>query len=166
MTEPVAPEPAVTVRSAGPQDVERLAALRQEYAEEEQGRTDDPGFRARFAAWQAGAAQRRLFWLAEAGPRPIGMLNLSVFERMPRPGRPESRWGYIGNVFVLAAYRNRGIGARLLDAAVAYAREAGFARVVLSPTERATPFYARAGFRPATSLMVLEPVDDGCGSDA
>jgi GNAT superfamily N-acetyltransferase len=150
----------VTVRLAGPDDVALLAALRREYAEEDQGPSPEPDFEARFAAWLDGAAQRRLFWLAEDGVRPIGMLNLSVFERMPRPDRPDSRWGYIGNVFVLAAHRDRSIGARLLDAALAYARSADFARVVLSPTDRAIPFYGRAGFRPAASLMVLEPVAD------
>jgi GNAT superfamily N-acetyltransferase len=149
----------LTVRMAGPEDVDLLAALRTAYAEEDQGPTDDPEFGSRFAGWHVGAAQQRLFWIAEAGSRAVGMLNLSVFERMPRPGRPGSSWGYVGNVFVLAAHRNQGIGARLLDAALAHARRCGFARVVLSPSERAIPFYARAGFRPATSLMVLEPVD-------
>jgi GNAT superfamily N-acetyltransferase len=150
---------AVTVRMAGPEDVHRLAALRQEYAEEDQGPADDPEFEARYVGWQAGAAQKRVFWVAEVGSAAIGMLNLSVFERMPRPDRPDSRWGYIGNVFVLATYRNQGIGARLLDAALVYARSFGFARVVLSPSERSIPFYSRAGFRPATSLLVLEPVN-------
>jgi GNAT superfamily N-acetyltransferase len=156
----------VTVRPAGAADGSLLAALRREYAEEEQGPSPDPDFGARFAAWSAGAAQRRMFWIAEDAGRPIGMLNMSVFERMPRPNRPDSRWCYIGNVFVLAPYRNRGIGARLLDAALAHARSRDFARVVLSPSERAIPFYARAGFRPATSLMVLEPVDNVGGRRA
>ncbi len=154
MTEPV------TVRPAGPEEVARLAALRREYAEEDEGPVEDAGFEERYLRWQTGAAQRRVFWVAEAGPRAVGMLNLTVFERMPRPGRPLSYWGYIGNVFVLAPYRNAGIGARLLGAAMEYARRAGLTRLVLSPSERAIPFYARAGFRPATSLLVLEPVDD------
>jgi GNAT superfamily N-acetyltransferase len=156
-----AAEPAVTVRLAGAADFGRLAALRREYGAEEHGPMDDPGFEARYAAWMAGAAQRRLFWLAEAGTVPVGMLNMSVFERMPWPGRPESRWGYIGNVFVLAPYRSRGVGGRLLDAAVDHARSSHFARVVLAPSERSIPFYSRAGFRPATSLMIMEPVRTG-----
>jgi hypothetical protein len=47
-------------------------------------------------------------WLAEEGGRPVGMMNLAIYERMPRPGRALSRWGYLGNVFVLAAHRTRG----------------------------------------------------------
>ena len=86
-------------------------------------------------------------------------MNLSVFERMPRPGRPPSRWGYLGNAFVLAAYRNQGIGSQLLGAVLGHAREHGFVRVVLSPSERSIPFYERAGFGPADVLMVWAPDD-------
>jgi hypothetical protein len=41
-----------------------------------------------------------------------------------------------------------------LNASTGHADEHGFARLVLSPSERSVPFYARAGFEPATSLMV------------
>jgi GNAT superfamily N-acetyltransferase len=54
-------------------------------------------------------------------------------------------------------HRNSGLGARLLATCTAYADERGFARVVLSPSPRSVPFYARGGFESATSLMVREP---------
>ncbi len=76
---------------------------------------------------------------------------------MPRPGRRPSRWGYLGNAFVLAVYRNQGIGRQLLDAVLGYAGQNGFARVVLSPSERSIPFYRRAGFGPADALMLWTP---------
>ena len=72
---------------------------------------------------------------------------------MPKPGRPPSRWAYLGNAFVLAPHRNRGIGTALLNAAVADARARDCARIVLSPSERSVPFYQRAGFGPATMLL-------------
>ena len=52
----------------------------------------------------------------------------------------------IANAFVLAPYRNQGIGARLLAALLAHADDHGYIRVVLRPSERAIPFYQRAGF--------------------
>jgi GNAT superfamily N-acetyltransferase len=55
---------------------------------------------------------------------------------------------------VLAGYRDRGIGGRLLDALLRYADDNNFARVVLNPTERAVPLYERAGFGPAHALLV------------
>jgi GNAT superfamily N-acetyltransferase len=73
---------------------------------------------------------------------------------MPRPGRPPSRWGYFSNAFVLARYRDRGIGRALIGALLDHATTNGFVRVVVSPSPRSIPFYARAGFGPADMLMV------------
>jgi GNAT superfamily N-acetyltransferase len=68
------------------------------------------------------------------------------------------------NVFVVAAYRNRGIGSQLVSAALNYADENGFARVVLSPTEKSIPLYERAGFGPARALMLRTPPQAPTGS--
>jgi GNAT superfamily N-acetyltransferase len=74
---------------------------------------------------------------------------------VPQAGpAPLGQWGYIANNFVIADYRNAGIGSRLLEAAVAYADEHDFARIVLTPTEESIPYYSRAGFVPATALLV------------
>ena len=147
------------VRRAGQGDLRALARLRRESSREQDGDPGDPSFEKRFSAWYARESPRRLTWLAEADGRLVGAMNLSVFERMPRPGRPPSRWGYLGNAFVLAAYRNQGIGSQLLGAVLGHAREHGFVRVVLSPSERSIPFYERAGFGPADVLMVWAPDD-------
>jgi GNAT superfamily N-acetyltransferase len=145
------------IRRAEDADLPATARLRRESTVEEDGDRADPSFEERFSAWYARESSRRIMWLAEVDGRVVGAVNLAVFERMPRPGRAPSRWGYLGNAFVLAAYRNQGIGRQLLDAALGYASENGFARVVLSPTERAVPFYERAGFGPADALMVWTP---------
>ena len=109
------------------------------------------------AAWYTRELSRRIMWLAEEGGRPVGMMNLAIYERMPLPGRALSRWGYLGNVFILAAYRNRGIGSQLVSAALNYADENDFVRVVLSPTEKSIPLYERAGFGPADELRLRTP---------
>ena len=147
----------VTTRRAADADAAALAALRRETARELDGERSDPGFEDRFAAWLERESPRRIIWLAEAGGGLAGAMNLTAFERMPRPGRAPARWGYLGNAFVLAGYRNRGIGTQLLAALLGHAREQGFVRVVLSPTERSVPFYQRAGFGPAGELMVWHP---------
>ena len=149
--------PDVEVRLVGPEEVGLVAALRRAWTEEQLGEVlDDPAYAGRFADWWAAETGRRLLWVASVAGTPVGMLNVTVFERMPRPDRPPSRWGYLGNAFVLRAHRNAGIGAELLAAAVAHARDAGFVRLVLAPSERSVPFYRRAGFRPANDLMLLE----------
>src|ERR1700729_4006235 len=137
------------IRRAEDADLPAIARLRRESSAEQDGDGADPAFEERFAAWYARESSRRITWLAEVDGRLAGAMNLSVFERMPRPGRSASRWGYLGNAFVLAAYRDQGIGTMLMNEVLSHAHQNGFARVVLSPTERAIPFYQRAGFAPA-----------------
>jgi GNAT superfamily N-acetyltransferase len=148
--------PDIAIRIASPADVAALAALRRASAAERDGEpVADETFEARFAAWHESESHSgRHTWLAEAGGAAVGMMNLAVFERMPRPGRDSGRWGYIGNAFVLPDYRDQGTGSQLLAAILRYADEHGFARVVLSPSERSIPFYRRAGFGPADALLL------------
>jgi GNAT superfamily N-acetyltransferase len=92
------------------------------------------------------------------------MMNLAIFERMPRPGRDAGTWGYLANAFVLAPYRNQGIGALLLAALVADADDHGYVRVVLRPSERSIPFYQRAGFTPDGGFLIRHaPRPSACG---
>ncbi|USX48376.1 GNAT family N-acetyltransferase [Lentzea sp. HUAS12] len=144
----------VSIRQADEHDAAVLAALRRAWSEEQAGHPlDDEDFEEHFAQWYAVEASRRATFVAELSGEAVGMMNFALFERMPRPGRPAGRWAYIGNAFVLAAHRNRGVGTMLLDAAVAHARERGCVRIVLSPSERSVSFYERAGFGPATMLL-------------
>jgi GNAT superfamily N-acetyltransferase len=146
----------VQVRLAQPADGPAVAALRAVWTFEWHGEAADDSYPERFSAWWAAGAGRRLTWLAWAGGMPVGMVNLAVFERMPAPGRSPSRWGYLGNAFVLPAWRSQGIGTALLTALLDHARAERFARIVLSPSERSMAFYQRAGFAPATSLLLTE----------
>lgn len=150
---------SVRVRRAEETDAPALARLRRLWTEEDGAPAGEPGFEERFATWLAGQRDLRVSFVAELGGEVIGMMHLAVFDRMPRPGRPDSRWGYLSNAFVLADHRDDGVGAALLDAVVGYARERDCVRVVLSPSERSVSFYRRAGFGPATMLMarVLRP---------
>lgn len=157
------------VRRASADDVPTIAALRRASTlvgsrrAEQAGPTSDDDcdddFEVELAEWFAHEQHQRITWLAEVGDRPVGMLNLMVFTRMPKPRSAAAagsarRWGYVANVYVVPEHRNRGIGGAMLDEAVALADAQGFARLVLSPSERSVPFYERAGFASATSLMV------------
>lgn len=150
-------DPAVTVRVAGRADVRALATLRRAWAEERGDIPDGEGFDERFAAWYAAEEPRRITWIAETDGVPVGMVNLAVFERMPYPGRPSSRWGYLGNAFVLASHRGCGVGERLVSALLERADNDGLVRVVLSPSARSVPLYERLGFGAAHMLMARIP---------
>ncbi|WP_299035539.1 GNAT family N-acetyltransferase [uncultured Pseudokineococcus sp.] len=164
--------PAV-LEAAG--DVAALALLRRAAASGQGPAPSDDDFGRRFMAWVRAQAHQRTFWLAEsrggageppAGMRlPVGMVGLTRYERMPRPGEPvTTAWGYLGGLFVLPDHRDGGTGSALVEAALGHARETGLVRVVLSPGgTRAAPLYRRLGFRPAKELLVhpLErPGDD------
>lgn len=110
----------VVIRRAGDADRAAIVGLRREWTQEQGGDDADPAFDERLSAWLAREWSRRIIWLAEPSGRPVGMMNLAIFERMPRPGRPPSRWAYLGNVFVLAACRNQGIGTQLISAVLRY----------------------------------------------
>jgi GNAT superfamily N-acetyltransferase len=145
---------APLIRMATVADAPALAALRRAWTGEQHGDVDDDGFEARFLDWYEREAGRRISWVAEVSREPVGMMNLAVFDRMPQPGRAAGTWGYLANAFVLAAHRGHGIGSLLLRALLAHADESGYVRVVLRPSQRATPFYHRAGFVADNDLLV------------
>lgn len=144
---------SVRVRIATDDDLPTLIRLRAAWTAE-RGEADDPSFAERFRAWYGAERPHRTFWLAELDGAAVGMTNLLTFVRMPRPGAPAGGWGYLGNMFVLAAHRDQGVGRALLGAVLAHADAAGLERIVLNPTERSIPFYRRAGFGDAGSLLL------------
>lgn len=123
-------------------DLAALAGLRRAWRED----APDPGFEQRFAEWLVAEGDRRTVWVAERCGRPLAMATLLEYRRMPLPGRPDGAWGYLGNMFVLAGHRDRGVGGALLTTVLAAADARGYVRVVLSPSARSVPFYRRAGF--------------------
>ena len=136
------PMAEIRVRLTAAADIPTIASLRAQWT----GARSDPAFEARVREWLIAEGDRRLIWLASLGDEPAGLASLLEYHRMPRPDRLSSRWGYVGNMFVREDLRNLGIGAALLAAIIAESQARGYARLVLSPTERAVPFYQRAGF--------------------
>jgi GNAT superfamily N-acetyltransferase len=135
--------PDVVVRVADVGDIGAIASLRSLWSA---GASEDPDFERRMAAWLAAEGDRRTIWLALLGTSPVGMASVFEYRRMPRPGHPDSRWGYVSNMFVREDLRNRGIGSALLTTIIGAADERCYARLVLSPSARSLPFYRRAGF--------------------
>jgi GNAT superfamily N-acetyltransferase len=126
----------VIVRVAGSADTAALAKLRSIWTAPN---AEDDAFQSRMAEWLTAEGERRTTWIAAADAQAVGMASLFEYRRMPRPGRRDSRWGYVSNMFVLEEYRNRGIGSALLAAIVAAADHRRYVRLVLSPSQAATP---------------------------
>jgi GNAT superfamily N-acetyltransferase len=153
---------APAIRVAGDDDVDVITSLRRQWSEENRGGPlDDPEFEARLRGWWAAEHGTRTFFLAELGREPVGMANVKHYARMPAAGmRSAGRWGYVGNVFVLAEHRNAGIGQALMDHIVGWAGEEGLEHLRLAPSERSIPFYARLGFVPG-AVVELDPPGPG-----
>jgi GNAT superfamily N-acetyltransferase len=134
----------LVVRVAGAHDIGAIASLRSLWTGT--SAAEDPDFEVRMAAWLATEGDRRTTWLATLDDLPVGMASLFEYRRMPRPGHPSARWGYVSNMFVREDLRNRGIGSALMTAIIAAADERRYVRLVLSPSARSLTFYRRAGF--------------------
>lgn len=147
-----------TVRVADAEDLPVLAGLRRAWNEETAGGpVDDPGFEARLRAWVEAERSTRTFFVVEVDGTPVGMANVKRYDRMPVAGRERSgRWGYVGNVFVLATHRNQGLGEVLMDAIVEWASQHRLVHLRLAPSPLSKSFYERVGFVPG-AVVELDP---------
>jgi predicted GNAT family N-acyltransferase len=122
--------------------------------------TTTPGFRVRLVDWRdaspALAGIRTTVFVGEQkvppdieidgrDPECVHALAESAAGKAIGTGRlmPDGR---IGRMAVLAAWRNRGVGAALLEALMAEARRRGFREVHLHAQSRAKDFYLRHGY--------------------
>jgi GNAT superfamily N-acetyltransferase len=93
----------------------------------------------RFAAEKAGGGSN--LWIAESGRRVVG--TVGILRRAD--GEAQLRW-----ILVHPDFRRRGLGGRLLSAAVDYSRRCGYRHVYLNhvePDSPALPLYLALGFR-------------------
>jgi GNAT superfamily N-acetyltransferase len=140
-----------------PDHLADLAAMRTAWTVEQRPGAAEDGFAERLGRWWEHQHGVRHAWAArDATGAAVGMANLQVFDRMPRPGAPDARWAYVANVWVDPAHRLRGIGRLLVDEVVDWCRAEGMLRVVLNPSEVSLPLYRSSGFRPADDLMRLD----------
>ncbi|MCC7005538.1 MAG: GNAT family N-acetyltransferase [Ottowia sp.] len=64
----------------------------------------------------------------------ISVVSIIRVINIPRPGQINNCWGYLTNVYILPAFRRRGIGKRLLATARAWATEQKLDLLLVWPT--------------------------------
>lgn len=148
------------IEPANPTDVARL---RWEWALENDPRLSDRieaggpdhSFVAAVAEWMAGG--RTVFTARHKGTA-AGLVSLTEHRRMPSPNPAAAgSWGYLGHLYVRPAARGHGLGERLIERVLEIARERGYTKVVLAPTELSVPLYRRAGFGREHDLLMWRP---------
>ncbi|MGK5737471.1 GNAT family N-acetyltransferase [Micromonospora sp. URMC 103] len=139
---------AVTVRAATAEDAPALGGLRWRRLTEERGYTgtDRDDFIALFTTWTADHLSTHLPFLAEVDGEVVGMAWLMVADRVPSPTGRRRRFGDVQSVYVVPELRGGGIGAVLLEAVLATARQLDLEHVTVHSTEEAVRFYERRGF--------------------
>jgi GNAT superfamily N-acetyltransferase len=95
-----------------------------------------------------GAPERGNLFVATEEDQVVGMLSL-LFTISTANGAPAC---WLEDMVIRPDHRGRGLGTRLLQHAVAYARSHGFTRITLLTdriNERTIRFYERNGFQPS-----------------
>jgi GNAT superfamily N-acetyltransferase len=141
-----------TIRQAEPGDAAELARLRWVFRPQDQAGRSLFEFTQHFCAWfqEALASQQWIIAVAEAKEGSLyGCMYLQCIAKVPVPGEIRRAWGYVTNSYVEPNHRSQGIGRRLLELLIGVAQSRELEFLIVWPSERAVPFYQRAGFRPA-----------------
>jgi GNAT superfamily N-acetyltransferase len=149
----------VMVRLASPADAALLARLRFDLrASMHETHEENDAFSERCTRWMSERLAhegRWRCWIAEYDGALVGGVWVQLIEKIPNPiAEPES-YVYLTNFYVRPEHRSKGVGAKLLAAALTWSRENRAELVLLCPTERSKPLYARHGFVAADDFMEL-----------
>ena len=140
----------IKIRLASESDALTLARLRWDLrASFHNVVENDAIFLERCAAWM----QERLHkdsnwkcWIAEWQGTAVGNVWAQLIEKIPNPIAEPEQFVYLTNFYVAEEHRGKGVGTILLAAVLDWSRNSNAEAVILWPTERSKPLYARHGF--------------------
>ena len=147
----------VQIRIATESDALLLARFRYEFRSSF-GKVieSEKGFIERCTLWMEGrlrSGSSWKCWIAEDKEELAGNAWAQLVEKIPNPGSEAEHYLYFTNFFVREKYRAKGIGSRLLSAALEWAKGNDVHIIILWPTERSKSLYLRHGFSDADDLM-------------
>jgi len=106
------------------------------------------------------AEDRWVAWVVEEEGRILAHAFVQRIPKLPSPKALQRQYGYVSNVYTRPEYRDQGIGAELMKRVEEWARQENFEFLLLWPSQRAVPFYVRAGYHPASEVLELRLFDD------
>lgn len=158
----------IEVRRARSADAAELARLRWRFrADFDPAVEERSAFVERCRTWmrrRLAEAEPWRCWVAVEG-RVVGHVWVEAVEKVPNPVDEAELHAYLTNMYVIPDLRGRGIGTRLLAAALEWCRERDVGSVVLWPTERSRSLYGRHGFRETGNVLEL-PLKAPCNAPA
>jgi GNAT superfamily N-acetyltransferase len=146
------------LRRAGPSDARAMAMMRYAFRTElAEPVESERQFVERATAWLADRLELGSWtgWLALEQDEPVGLVLAHLVEKVPNPVVEPESLGYVSSLYVRPPCRGRGVGDVLLRTAVDFCRDHGVDTVVLWPSPRSVPLYARHGFRRQGEVMEL-----------
>jgi GNAT superfamily N-acetyltransferase len=116
--------------------------------------TED-AFVGRAAPWIAARLAGEVWraWVAvDADEGIVGHVFVQFVEKIPNPVPESETLAYLTNLYVVPRLRNHGLGARLLQAALAACDAMDVETTFLRPSNGSVPLYLRHGFTDAALL--------------
>lgn len=147
-------------RLANSNDFEQLANLRWDFrmeSGEEKAATSREDFVEQCVEFFESRAENgyHFYWIAESDGEIIAQVFVHKVDMIPRPCKIDDKFGYITNDYTKPEYRNQGIGSKLLKRVVEWAKMEDLELLIVYPSERAIPFYERAGFTGENDVLEL-----------
>jgi GNAT superfamily N-acetyltransferase len=94
-------------------------------------------------------------WIAESRENFLGNVWVQLIEKIPNPVSEGELHGYITNLYVIPKARGKGVGSKLLRAALNWCRTKKVDVVFLWPSQRSRALYLRHDFAIAEDVFEL-----------
>ena len=151
----------ITIRAADPKEFDVASEFWVSMRRELDMRDDDLAldWKARSVAYfrkRYEAGELRWF-LACDGPAPVGSAAGFLLDGYPSEICINRRVGYVAGVYVVPAYRRRGLARTLTQAAVDWLWEIGCRLVRLHAADEARAIYESMGFTPSNEMILERP---------
>jgi GNAT superfamily N-acetyltransferase len=146
------------IRSATSADAGVLAELRWEFRAGRQSPAETHDvFVKRCEAWMRRELTSGNWraWVAVVDGAVVGHVWMHTVQKIPNPVAEPETLVYLSNLYVRQSLRG-GLGTKLLDAALGWARSNHVDRIVLWPTPRSVTLYLRHGFSRGGEVMELK----------
>lgn len=149
----------VEIRRARDEELERVVRLRWIWNVQDRGEKSDmpeTEYVSAAAAWAREHAASHVPFVAVADADVVGMAWLALAPRVPTTRSIDRVSADLQSCYVLPAFRNLGIGGRLVDAVLDAARDRGAEHVTVHTSADSVAMYARNGFAHHPRLLFAD----------